>query len=101
MASITPITRQLISNNRYGNRSTYRYFSDDVTFSDKYLGKINTLVVEYMDDDDKDYLYELCEYDIDNSDLTYCEYDDTLAILNAIKKVLGASVFHSIVKNSK
>lgn len=101
MASVTPITRQLISNNRYGNDSTYRYFSDDVTFSDKYLGKINTLVVEYMDDDDKDYLYELCEYDIDNSNITCYEYNDTLMILNAMKKVLGTSVFHSIVKNSK
>lgn len=101
MASVTPITRQLISNNRYGNDSTYRYFSDDVTFSDKYLGKINTLVVEHMDDDDKDYLYELCEYDVDNSDITCRGYDDKLAILNAMKKVLGGSIFHSIVKNAK
>lgn len=103
MSSVTPITRELITNNRYGSDSTYRYFSDGITFGDRYIGIINELVKNYMDSDQKDYLYELCSYNIDYSTMYRrdCDCDRNMEILNAVKKVLGASTFHSIIKDAK
>ena len=98
-SEITPITRNPIRH--WSNDDVrYRYFSDDVRFTCKHINKIQSTAIDFMDDDDEDYLYELCSFNISHSYLT-AESDRVLEILNAIKKVLGTNTFSEVVRQAK
>lgn len=96
----TAIVRKSIINGRYSDVE-YRYFSDDVRFTCSHISKIDKIAANRMDDDDKDYLYELCNYDIAKDYITQYGRDMQLEILNAMKKVLGSSTFSEVVRQAK